>query len=173
MQFCLVRCDGFQFFGKQFPCCLLMVSSWLEPLTVAIVFLYSWMYLSQLCPRRLHNQSKFCFLATIAYTNIELSHNCHLLICVCLENQVRCIEVNIREECVLCSQYNRQCSCVQFHLYLLAIYSMWTYALHQVDVTSEFLYSWWFALVQSNNKQFMYDSSCNIGFVRTSFWSSW
>lgn len=124
MQFCLVRCDGFQFFGKQFPCCLLMVSSWLEPLTVAIVFLYSWMYLSQLCPRRLHNQSKFCFLATIAYTNIELSHNCHLLICVCLENRVRCIEVNIREECVLCSQYNRQCSCVQFHLYLLAIYSM-------------------------------------------------
>ena len=31
-------------------------------------------------------------------------------------------------------------------------FAMQTYALHQVDVTSELLHLWWFAHVQSNNK---------------------
>ena len=31
-------------------------------------------------------------------------------------------------------------------------FAMQTYALHQVDVTSELLHSWWFAHAQSNNK---------------------
>ena len=31
-------------------------------------------------------------------------------------------------------------------------FAMQAYALHQVDVTSELLHSWWFAHVQSNNK---------------------
>ena len=47
-------------------------------------------------------------------------------------------------------------------------FAMQMYALQQVDVTSELVHSWWFALVQSNNKT-MYGSACNIGFVRTSF----
>ena len=49
-------------------------------------------------------------------------------------------------------------------------FAMQTYALHQVDVTSELLYSWWFAHAQSNNKTFN-GSSCNIGFVCTCFQS--
>ena len=51
-------------------------------------------------------------------------------------------------------------------------FAMQTYVLHQVDVTSELLHSWWFAHAQSNNKQLMYGSVCNIGFVRTRFRSS-
>ena len=51
-------------------------------------------------------------------------------------------------------------------------FAMQTYALHQVDVTSELLHLWWFAHAQSNGKT-MYGSAYNIGFVRTSFRLSW
>ena len=44
-------------------------------------------------------------------------------------------------------------------------FAMQTYVLHQVDITSELLHSWWFAHAQSNNKTI--SSLSNIEFVCT------